>query len=48
MAITTIESDGDDGVRFSVFLPAVPVGAVGGGTGLKTQREALDVLGIKA
>lgn len=29
----------------SVFLPDVPLGAVGGGTSLETQREALDLLG---
>ena len=32
---------------FSVHLPAVPVGAVGGGTGLQTQSECLSVLGIE-
>ncbi len=30
----------------SVTLPAVQVGTVGGGTGLGTQREALEILGV--
>jgi hydroxymethylglutaryl-CoA reductase (NADPH) len=46
MGITTIEPKGDDGVLFSVFLPDVPLGAVGGGTGLATQREALALMGV--
>ena len=51
MGITTIEprpgpAGGDDGVLFSVFLPDVPLGAVGGGTGLATQREALALMGV--
>jgi hydroxymethylglutaryl-CoA reductase (NADPH) len=47
MAITTIEARGEEGVLFSVYLPAVPVGAVGGGTGLQTQSECLSILGIE-
>ncbi len=46
MGITTIEPRGDDGVFFSVFLPDCPLGAIGGGTGLATQREALALLGV--
>ena len=46
MGITSIELKGDDGVLFSVYLPDVPLGAVGGGTGLATQREALALLGV--
>ena len=46
MGITTIEPKGDDGVLFSVFLPDCPLGAIGGGTGLATQREALALLGV--
>jgi hydroxymethylglutaryl-CoA reductase (NADPH) len=46
MAITAIEPKGDDGVLFSVYLPDVPLGAFGGGTGLATQREALQLLGV--
>ena len=46
MGITGIERKGDDGVLFSVYLPDVPLGAIGGGTGLATQREALALLGV--
>ncbi|HVR30917.1 MAG TPA: hydroxymethylglutaryl-CoA reductase (NADPH) [Thermoanaerobaculia bacterium] len=46
MGITSIEPKGADGVLFSVYLPDVPLGAVGGGTGLATQREALQLLGV--
>jgi hydroxymethylglutaryl-CoA reductase (NADPH) len=46
MGITSIELRGDDGVLFSVYLPDVPLGAIGGGTGLATQREALALLGV--
>jgi hydroxymethylglutaryl-CoA reductase (NADPH) len=48
MGITTIEPRGEDGVLFSVFLPDCPLGAIGGGTGLATQREALALLGVMA
>ncbi|MFB7591286.1 hydroxymethylglutaryl-CoA reductase [Streptomyces sp. NPDC056169] len=43
--ITCVEPHGD-GVYVSVFLPDAPLAAVGGGTGLDTQREALALLGI--
>ena len=46
MGITCIESRGPDSVFASIFLPDVPLGAVGGGTSLDTQREALAVLGV--
>jgi hydroxymethylglutaryl-CoA reductase (NADPH) len=36
-----------DGVHASVTMPDLPVGSVGGGTRLPTQREALAVLGAK-
>ena len=48
MGITCIESRGDDGIYASVFLPDLPLGAVGGGTGLDTQREVLSLLGVSA
>lgn len=31
---------------FSVYLPSLMVGTVGGGTGLPTQREALGIMGL--
>ena len=46
MAVTGIEPKGE-GVLFSVFLPDAPVAAVGGGTGLATQAEALRIMGIE-
>ncbi|MDX1644972.1 MAG: hydroxymethylglutaryl-CoA reductase [Thermoanaerobaculia bacterium] len=46
MGITCIEPRGPEGVYMSVNMPDVPLGAVGGGTALGTQREALDLMGI--
>lgn len=46
MGLTCIESRGPDSVFASVFMPDVPLGAVGGGTQLDTQREALAMLGV--
>ncbi|MDY6775778.1 MAG: hydroxymethylglutaryl-CoA reductase (NADPH) [Halobacteria archaeon] len=46
MATTTASvKDGD--LYFSVTLPAVEVGTVGGGTSLETQNEALSILGVE-
>lgn len=39
-----IRPDGD-GVYASLVLPSLVIGTVGGGTGLPTQREALEMLG---
>ncbi|HEV8578877.1 MAG TPA: hydroxymethylglutaryl-CoA reductase (NADPH) [Thermoanaerobaculia bacterium] len=46
MGVTCIEPRGPDSVFASIFMPDVPLGAVGGGTALDTQREALAVLGV--
>ncbi len=46
MGITSIEPCDDGGVVASMYLPAVPLAAIGGGTALDTQREALAVLGV--
>ncbi len=46
MGVTCVEARGPEGIFFSVFMPDLPLGAVGGGTVLETQREALEVLGI--
>ena len=46
MGVTCIEPRGEKGVFASVFMPDVPLGAVGGGTALDTQREALEILGV--
>jgi hydroxymethylglutaryl-CoA reductase (NADPH) len=44
-AITTVDPAGD-GVYVAVTLPSLPVGTVGGGTGLSTQKECLGLLGV--
>jgi len=46
MGVTCIEARGPDSVFASVFMPDVPLGAIGGGTALDTQREALALLGV--
>ncbi len=46
IGVTCIEPRGEDSVFASVFLPDVPIGAIGGGTGLQTQSEALAILGV--
>ena len=46
MGITSIEPGDEGGVVASMYLPAVPLAAIGGGTALDTQREALAVLGV--
>jgi hydroxymethylglutaryl-CoA reductase (NADPH) len=46
MGVTCIEPRGPEAVYASIYMPAVPLGAVGGGTGLATQREALELLGV--
>ena len=47
VGVTSIESRGPEGVVASVYLPDVPLAAIGGGTGLGTQREALAILGVE-
>ena len=46
MGVTTAELSGKD-LYFSIYLPSLMVGTVGGGTGLPTQKEALKMLGIQ-
>ena len=48
MGMTTVEPAGDGGILASIFMPDVPLGVVGGGTALDTQREALALLGAEA
>ncbi|RJR15727.1 3-hydroxy-3-methylglutaryl-CoA reductase [Candidatus Microgenomates bacterium] len=45
VAFTTTEVT-EDNLYISVYLPDLMVGTVGGGTGLATQREALELLGV--
>jgi hydroxymethylglutaryl-CoA reductase (NADPH) len=47
MGITSIELREPDGVYASIFLPDLPLGAIGGGTALGTQRECLQLLGVR-
>lgn len=44
-AITTMEVTDKGDLHACVTLPAVQVGTVGGGTGIATQRECLEILG---
>jgi len=46
MGITTTEIVNDKDLYISVYLPDLMVGTVGGGTGLATQKEALELLGV--
>lgn len=46
VGVTTIEQRGPEGVIASVYLPDVPLAAIGGGTSLGSQAEALRMLGI--
>lgn len=48
IGVTTAEIHGKNNLYISVYLPDCIVGAVGGGTGLSTQKEALSILGIVA
>jgi hydroxymethylglutaryl-CoA reductase (NADPH) len=43
--ITTVDLT-DSGVYVAVTLPSLPVGTVGGGTGVDTQQECLRILGV--
>lgn len=47
MGVTCLEPIADGAVIASVFLPDVPLAAVGGGTALGTQAEALAMLGVR-
>lgn len=46
LGITTIKVLPKGNLYFSVYLPALMVGTVGGGTGLSTQKEALEILEV--
>lgn len=47
MGITTVKVLKNDDLYFSVYLPAVMLGTVGGGTNLATQKEAIEIIGVK-
>lgn len=44
--VTTAEVTENGDLYFSIYLPSLILGAVGGGTGLDTQKEALKIIGI--
>lgn len=46
LGITTTETLSNGDLYISVYLPALMVGVIGGGTTLGTQKEALQILGI--
>lgn len=46
--ITTTKVVNNGDLYISVYLPAIMVGTVGGGTKLKTQTEARNILGVKS
>lgn len=46
LGTTCIEARGDGGVYISIFMPDVPLGAIGGGTTLQTQSDALSLMGV--
>lgn len=46
MGITTSRVTKTGDLYFSIYIPALMVGTVGGGTNLATQKEALSIMGI--
>jgi hydroxymethylglutaryl-CoA reductase (NADPH) len=46
MGITEAEVDQESNLYFSIYLPSLIIGTIGGGTGLPTQKEALQMLNI--
>ncbi len=47
LGVTCVEHHGPESVIATVDMPDMPVAAIGGGTGLGTQNEALAMLGVK-
>lgn len=47
LGVTSIELRGPESVVAAVYMPDVPLAAIGGGTGLATQSEALAMLGVE-
>lgn len=45
VGVTTVEAHEDGSAYAAVYLPDLPLGVVGGGTSLGTQKEALALLG---
>lgn len=47
LGVTCVELRGPESVVASVYMPDVPLAAIGGGTALATQSEALAILGVE-
>lgn len=47
MGITEAEVFEDGSLHFSIYMPSLLIGSMGGGTNLPCQRECLDLMGIK-
>lgn len=47
LGVTTAEELDQGDLYFSIYLPSLVVGIVGGGTQLPTQQEAINLLGVK-
>ena len=47
LGVTTAELTNQGDLYFSIYLPDLMVGTVGGGTQLATQKEALSILGLE-
>ncbi len=47
MGVASFEARDNGSVYASVYMPDVPLAAIGGGTGLDTQQEALDLMGVR-
>lgn len=48
LGITSAEVLENGDLYFSIYLPSLMVGTVGGGTNLPTQKEALNIIGAKS
>lgn len=48
LGITSAEVSGNGDLYFSIYLPSLIVGIVGGGTNLPTQKESLNIIGAKS
>ncbi len=46
LGVTTAEVTGNGDLYFSIYLPSLVIGTVGGGTHLPTQKEALKIMQI--
>lgn len=47
LGVTAAETLDNGDLYFSIYLPNLMIGTVGGGTNLPTQKEALKIMGIK-